>query len=118
MPVVSRLLDTAPSWHYAGVLLACLLVTLPLELALGARVYRQPRRLLLTLAVAALPFVVIDWLAVRQGLWWYSKRHTLGPALGPLPLEEIAFFVVVPLCALLTHGAVRARPWRLMRRRP
>ncbi len=115
---MSRLLDTAPSWHYAGVLAACLAVTLPLELVLGARVYRQPRRLLLTLLIVGLPFLVIDWIAVGRGLWWYSERHTLGPALGRLPLEEIAFFVVVPLCALLTHGAVSAQPWRRLRRRP
>ncbi len=112
---MSWLLDTAPSWHYAGVLLACVLVTLPLELALGARVYRQPRRLLLTLGLVGTPFVVLDWVAVGQGLWWFSERHTLGVNLGRLPLEELAFFAVVPICALLTHGAVCARPWRLLR---
>jgi lycopene cyclase domain-containing protein len=114
---VNRLLETAPSWHYAGVLLACLLVTLPLELVLGARVYRQPKRLLLTVGLVGLPFALIDWIAIGQGLWWFSERHTLGVELGRFPVEELAFFAVIPVCALLTHGAVRARPWRLLRRR-
>ncbi|HMC68522.1 MAG TPA: lycopene cyclase domain-containing protein, partial [Mycobacteriales bacterium] len=35
---------------YLLVLLACVVITLPLELVLGVRVYRRPRRLLLTLA--------------------------------------------------------------------
>jgi hypothetical protein len=26
--------------------------------------------------------------------------------LGPLPLEELLFFIVIPLCALLTYDAV------------
>lgn len=115
---MNRLLDTAPSWHYAGILLACLVVTLPLELVLGARVYRQPRRLAATLVLSAVPFVLIDWIAIGRRWWWFSDRHTLGPTLGRLPVEELAFFAVVPLCALLTHGAVCSRPWRLLRRRP
>ena len=115
---MNGLLDTAPAWHYLGVLAACVLVTLPLEWVFGARVYRRPARLAATIAVASAPFVLWDWFAVGAGLWWFSTRHTLGLELfGRLPVEELLFFVVVPLCALLTHGAVEARPWRRIGRR-
>lgn len=104
---MSWLLSAAPRWHYLAILIACVVLTLPLELLLGARVYRQPVRLLATITIASSPFVVIDWLAVRAGLWAFSPRHVLGISVGGrLPLEELLFFVVVPLCALLTHGAV------------
>jgi lycopene cyclase domain-containing protein len=104
---MSRLLDLAPRWHYLGVLVACVLCTLPLELVLGARVYRQPRRLALTLFAVGVPFLLLDWAAVEAGLWSFSPRHTLGARLaGRIPVEEVLFFVVIPLCALLTHGAV------------
>ncbi len=49
--MIDWLLDTAPRWHYLAILIACVVLTLPLELALGARVYRQPSRLLATIAV-------------------------------------------------------------------
>lgn len=116
---MSRLLDTATSWHYLGVLIACLVLTLPLELLLGARVYRHPRRLALTLLFVAVPFLLIDLLAIREGLWWFSPKHTLGVELpGGLPIEEVLFFVVIPVCALLTHGAVASGRWRSARRWP
>jgi lycopene cyclase domain-containing protein len=90
---------------YALVLLACLLGTLPLELVLGVRVYRQWRRLLLALLPVAAVFLSWDVAAVRAG--WWSFHDTLGPSIAGLPVEEIAFFVVIPTCAVLTLEAVR-----------
>lgn len=118
MTVLDWLLTNGERWHYLGALAFCVAVTLPLEFLFGARVYRHPRRLLLTIAAVAIPFVVLDWFAVGAGLWWFSPRHTVGVELfGRLPLEELAFFVVIPLCALLTHGAVSSRPWERLRLR-
>lgn len=92
---------------YVFVLAACVAVTSPLELALGVRVYRQPRRLLLTLAPVLVVFATWDALAIHARQWSYHRL--LGLRLGNLPVEEIAFFVVVPTCAVLTLEAVRRR---------
>ena len=89
------------------VLAACVVVTLPLELVLGARVYRRPRRLLLTLLPVLLVFVCWDALAIHAGQWTY--HHLVGVKVGDVPIEELAFFVVVPLCSVLTLEAVRRR---------
>ena len=40
---------------------------------------------------------------MRRGEWWFSARYTLGLRLAGLPLEEWLFFLVVPVCALLTY---------------
>jgi lycopene cyclase domain-containing protein len=99
---------------YLLVLVACLLATLPLEVVLGVRVYRQGRRLVLTLLPVLLVFVTWDVLAVRAGQWRYDPRQVLGAHLGDLPVEEVLFFAVVPVCAVLTLEAVRAvRGWRV-----
>lgn len=90
---------------YLLVLLACVLVTLPLELVLGVRVYRRPRRLLLTLAPVFVLFVGWDALAIHAGQWSY--HHLTGVRLGNVPLEELLFFLVIPTCAVLTLEAVR-----------
>jgi lycopene cyclase domain-containing protein len=92
---------------YLFVLAACIAVTSPLELVLGARVYRQPRRLLLTLAPVAAVFTAWDALAIHAGQWSY--HHLVGVHVGNVPVEELAFFVVVPTCAVLTLEAVRRR---------
>ena len=93
---------------YVAVLAFCLLGTLPLELWLGVRVYRRPRRLLLTLLPVVAVFVVWDLYAIAAEHWTFDPEQTTGVLLpGDLPLEELLFFVVVPVCAVLAFEAVR-----------
>ena len=93
---------------YLLVLLGCLVGTAPLEVVLGTRVYARWRRLLLTLAPVLVVFLVWDVLAIRAGHWSYDPEQVTGVSFGPLPLEELLFFVVIPICAVLTLEAVRA----------
>lgn len=93
-------------WHYLALLCACLLVTLPLEVVLGARVYRRPARLAATVAPVVVVFGGWDLLAHRVGHWSFSDRYTLGVRLAGLPVEEWLFFLVVPICTVLTYEAV------------
>lgn len=92
---------------YLAVLVACLIGTSPLEFVLRTRVYRRWRRLL----VAALPGFIAglawDRYAVHAGQWSFDSRYLTGLRPGGLPLEEVLFFVVVPICAVLTLEAVR-----------
>ena len=98
---------------YLGVMAACLVVTLPLELVLGARVYRRPLRLLLALLPVLAVFVTWDVLAIHAGQWTYHQLT--GARIGDLPVEELVFFIVVPTCSILTLEAVRrTKPrWRI-----
>ena len=99
---------------YLLVLGGCLLGTLPLELLLGVRVYRQWRRLLLTLTPVLAVFLTWDVLAIRAGDWGYDPRQTVGIDLGHLPLEEVLFFLVIPTCSVLALEAVRrVRGWQV-----
>ena len=99
---------------YLLVLAACLIGTAPLEVVLKTRVYARWRRLLLTLLPVVAVFVAWDLLAIRAGHWDYDAAQVTGVAVGALPLEELLFFVVIPICAILTLEAVRAvRGWRV-----
>jgi lycopene cyclase domain-containing protein len=91
---------------YALVLLGCVLGTLPLELVLGVRVYRSWRRLALALLPMLAVFLTWDVLATRAGQWSFDPDQVLA-TVGVLPVEEVAFFVVVPTCAVLALEAVR-----------
>jgi len=85
----------------------CLVVTLPLEFVLGARVWRRPRRLLAAVVPTVVVFSAWDLLGIHTGLWSYDARYVTGVRLpGQMPLEELVFFVVVPICALLSFEAV------------
>jgi lycopene cyclase domain-containing protein len=98
---------------YLGMLAFCLLGTAPLELFLHVGVYRRWRRLALTVLPVLVVFVVWDLYAISRGQWTFDPRQTLGLDLpGGLPVEEVGFFLVVPVAAVLTLEAVRAvRGW-------
>ena len=100
---------------YVAMLVFVLLATLPLELWLHTRVYARPGRLALTVLCAAPPFLVWDLWAVQTGQWSFDLEQTLGVVVpGGLPLEEVLFFVVVPVASVLALEAVRSvRGWPL-----
>ena len=98
---------------YLGMLALCLFGTLPLEVLLGVRVYRQWRRLALTLLCVAPLFVAWDLYAINAGHWRFDSDQTIGLTLpGDLPVEELLFFLVIPVCSVLALEAVRrVRGW-------
>jgi lycopene beta-cyclase len=96
-------------FQYLAVMLACVVLTLPLEFVLGARVWRRPARTAKAIAPAFVVFVAWDLWATERGTWDFDPRYTLGIRLpGGMVIEELVFFVVVPICSLLTLEAVRS----------
>jgi len=93
---------------YLALLAGCLVVTAPLELVLRVRVYARWRRLVLAVVPEFVVFVVWVLYAIGQGHWNYSDALTLGVRLpGGIPVEEVLFFLVVPLCSVMALEAVR-----------
>jgi len=94
---------------YLFVLAGCLISALWLEPVLKVNVLRRGRRLLLTLVPVVVVFVLWDLGAIAAGHWTFDPEQTTGIVLpGGLPLDEVLFFVVVPVCAVLGFEAVRA----------
>ena len=92
--------------QYLIVLGACLLITAPLEL-FGSGVYRQSGRAVAAIVPVAVVYLIWDGIAVAAHVWSFNPRYVLGVvAPGGLPVEEVLFFVVIPLCGLLTYSAV------------
>lgn len=80
-----------------------------LELVLRTRVFRRWLRLLLTLVLAMTPFILWDLYAIAAGQWWFDSGQLVGLVLpGGMPIEELLFFPVVGLAAVLTLEAVRS----------
>ncbi|MEV4512869.1 lycopene cyclase domain-containing protein [Dactylosporangium sp. NPDC049525] len=103
---------------YLLVLAGCLFGALWLEPLLKVGVLRQVRRLTLTIVPVAAVFVVWDLLAIRAGHWTFDPAQTTGVVFpGGLPLEEVLFFLVVPVCAILGFEATRLTLIRLGSRR-
>jgi lycopene cyclase domain-containing protein len=93
---------------YVAVLLGCLVGALWLEPVLHVNVLRKWRRLGITIAVVVVAFGGWDIAAIHAGHWSYDMTQMLGVRLpGRLPLEELLFFIVVPLCTICGFEAVR-----------
>jgi lycopene cyclase domain-containing protein len=93
-------------WQYLLVLAACLVITAPLEF-LGPGVYRYAKRTALAVLPVAAVFIFWDLIAITADVWTYNPQYVTGLELpGQMPIEELLFFVVIPLCGLLTYNAV------------
>lgn len=93
-------------WQYLILLGLCLAITAPLEL-FGSGVYRHPRRIIRAVVPVAAVFLIWDAVAIAARVWTYNYRYLTGLRLPlSVPIEEVLFFVVIPLCALLTYNAV------------
>ena len=103
-------------WQYLLVLAACLAITAPLEAFRGG-VYRPPWRVARAVLGVAAVFLLWDELAIGAHVWTYNPAYIVGRYVPfRVPIEEVLFFVVVPLCALLTYNAVSAILDRIDRR--
>ncbi len=91
---------------YAAVLVACLAATVPLVPVFHLNRMRRVRLLLAAIACAATPFVIWDLWATHAGQWHFDSGQVLGARLFGLPLEEWAFFVVIPFAAIASYEAV------------
>lgn len=91
---------------YLLVLVGIFLASAWLEVVVRTRVFRRWRRLALALGVTLVPLLAWDWYAISAGHWHF---HMLtGAQVGIVPLEELLFFIVVPIAGILSLEAVRA----------
>ncbi len=72
------------------------------------RLWRNWRGLVIGLVIVSGPFIIWDMLATAAGHWSFNPIYTLGWQLGELPVEELLFFVTVPLGCMVA--------WELLRR--
>ena len=96
-------------WSYLAVMAFILVGAGWLEFGLRTRVLRRWRRLLLSVLPVALVFALWDVYAISAGHWWFDESLITGLRLpGDLPVDELVFFLVVPVAAILTLEAVRS----------
>jgi lycopene beta-cyclase len=63
----------------------------------GGLLWAHRRLLAIGVAAPTLYLWLVDWIAIRAGVWHISGEYTLGPHLAGLPLEEAVFFLMTNL---------------------
>lgn len=98
---------TIDRYQYLLLMAGCLAVTLPLEFVFRARVYRRLRYLITALVPVVLIFSVWDIVGIVREHWTYNPAFVTGWQLVfAMPVEELVFFVTIPICGLLAYESV------------
>jgi putative membrane protein len=109
-----KLLDD-PSGYYLGSTLLWFSPVLMLQWWVGADRLLPRLRLLGGVVLSCTLYLsLVDGIAMRSKVWAISKAHTLGPAVGNVPLEEIMFFFITNVLVVtgVTLYIDLARGWK------
>lgn len=84
-------------------------VIAPLILSFSKKLdfYKYPARLVLSILLPFILFILWDIFATTRGHWSFNPLYTVGFKIFGLPIEEILFFIVIPFCALFTWECVK-----------
>ena len=104
VPWIASLWLLVAGWKpvtYMGLILVWALPPIGLQLAFGADILWQQRRLVAAvILIPVLYLSVADAVAIRQSIWTIDTAQTTGIFIGALPLEEgLFFFLTVVLLA-------------------
>lgn len=95
----------AARWAYLPFLLVWALPIIIIQWALGGRYLWRARSVWAPVSLALCAwFTLADAVAIAAGVWRFDPRALLGPALGPVPLEEILFYLLTSL--MVTQGFI------------
>ena len=95
----------AARWNYLPFLLVWALPVIILQWALGGRYLWRARSLWAPVSLILCAWLTLaDAVAISTGVWRFDPRALLGPALGPVPLEEILFYLLTSL--MVTQGFI------------
>ncbi len=102
-------------WHYFLHLTLWSIPILAGQWAIGWRTYsRNLVPVFVPPLIATLFFSVCDSVAVRQGIWFFDARQITGWHVGPLPVEEVLFFLLTSL--LVSQSLILLLPASYRRR--
>ena len=93
--------------RYMAVLLFIALCGFDVNFFFKVKITRLWRAFLLTDICIVISYLLWDYWAIVKGNWYFDQRQILTIHLLPkVPLEELLFFIVVPLTTIITYQAL------------
>ena len=95
------------SFHYLLVLLFISICAVGVNFGFKLKISQSLKIFLKADLLILLIYLIWDLWAVSKGSWYFDANQILGLKLfGQLPIEEVLFFVIVPLMSVLTYLAL------------
>lgn len=81
----------------------------PLYLSFSPKMdfWKYPLRLILSILLPFIIFVLWDMFVTSRGHWTFHPDYTVGIKIFNLPVEEVLFFIVIPFCGIFTWESVK-----------
>ncbi len=93
--------------HYLLVLAFIAFCAIGVNFGFRLQIFRRLKQFLFTDALILVVYLLWDGWAVNKGSWFFDPSQILGTKFfGKLPVEEVLFFIIVPLMAVLTYLAL------------
>ena len=103
--VAAAQITVGAHWAYLPFLLVWALPVVAIQWALGGRYLWRERGVWPWVALGLCAyFTLADAVAIAAGVWSFDTHALVGVALGPVPLEEILFYLLTSL--MVTQGFV------------
>lgn len=105
-------------WSYLPFLLVWALPVVAFEWLVGARSLWRDRGIWLWIVLAlTVWFTFADAVALHAGIWRFDTSELIGLYLGPVPIEEILFYLLTSLMVVQGYVLFRAGLARRLTRR-
>ena len=93
--------------HYSYVLIFVAICAIGVNFGFRLQFSKKLKLFLFTDALILVIYLIWDFWAVSKGSWFFDHNQILGVMiLGKLPIEEVLFFIIVPMMSILTYLAL------------
>ena len=93
--------------HYLYVLIFVAICAIGVNFGFRLQFSKKLKLFLFTDALILVIYLIWDFWAVSKGSWFFDPNQILGVMiLGKLPIEEVLFFIIVPMMSILTYLAL------------
>jgi lycopene cyclase domain-containing protein len=93
--------------HYSYVLIFIAICAVGVNFGFRLQFSKKLKLFLLTDSLILVIYLIWDFWAVSKGSWFFDSNQILGiMILGKLPIEEVLFFIIVPMMTVLTYSAL------------
>jgi lycopene cyclase domain-containing protein len=94
-------------FNYLGVLLFISVCAVGVTLVFKVRAPRFWRTFLIVDSIVLAVYLFWDYWAIEKKIWSFDPAQTTGiKVLGIIPIEEVLFFIIVPLMTIITYLAL------------
>lgn len=93
--------------NYLGVLLFIVICAIWVTVVFKVRAPRFWRTFLIVDSIVLAVYLFWDYWAIEKKIWSFDPAQTVGAKVfGIIPIEEILFFIIVPLMTIITYLAL------------